>query len=208
MQTDQQQPQHSLRYALRRAGREEVSFAAVPASAHRVSMPDADAKSRFVTAVLDAHCREGEALELLGDDVARLNRPARSRLQGRIGVLTPAVGLISNLNAWENISLPAAYHGAPPIAGVVQTAQEALAALGAEPRRFLARLPHELGTFERKLVAFVRLLVARPELVVFDALDEGLNRDECGRAACFAGEYRARHPSGTLVLVDLSGDNP
>jgi predicted ABC-type transport system involved in lysophospholipase L1 biosynthesis ATPase subunit len=203
MQVDHETPELALRYVLRRAGREEVSFAAVSASVHRVQMPDAETKARFVTAVLDARCEEGEALELLGEDVTRLNWAARSRLQGCIGVLTPAVGLISNLNAWENISLPAAYHGAPPIAGVAQTAQEALAALGANPSRLLARLPQDLGEFEKKLVAFVRRLVTRPTLAVFDALAEGLDRDESERAARFADEYRTRHPSGTLILVDL-----
>jgi predicted ABC-type transport system involved in lysophospholipase L1 biosynthesis ATPase subunit len=205
MRSDRETAGVALRYELKRSEREEMSVSVPFASLQRLRMPDAEARARFVTAVLDARCRDGEALELLGEDVAQLAAPARSRLQGRIGVLTPAVGLISNLNAWENISLPAAYHGTPPAAEVANTAREALAALGSDVPRLLARLPHELGIFEQKLVAFVRLLTTLPELVVFDALEAGLDRAERVRAAQFVDEYRTRRPAGTLLIVDPPG---
>ena len=56
---------------------------------------------------------------------------------------------------------------------------------------------------ERKIAAFVRLLVAAPELAVFDALDEGLSREESARVFGFEAEYRARQPAGTLLYVDI-----
>jgi len=50
--------------------------------------------------------------------------------------------------------------------------------------------------------AFVRLLVAAPELAVFDALDEGLSRQESAGLSRFETEYRSRQPAGTLLYVD------
>lgn len=198
----------ALRYALRREARGDVAIE-VPASAvTRVRLPDHDAKARFVNAVLDARCDRNEELDLLGEDVARLRPAARVQLRRRVGVLTPAVPLISNLNVWENISLPAAYRGTPPLRRVAEAAQRTLAALGADPERLLARLPDELCAFERKLVEFARLMVAVPELAVFDALGAGLDPGEQACTVRFEAEYLYRRPGGTLIYVDLQEGRP
>ena len=157
--------------------------------------------------MLTTRCAADEELELFGEPVRGLKRAQRASLHDRIGVLTQAMGLISNLNAWENISLPAAYHGTHPVARIAQTARDALESLGADPRRFLARLPDEMDPFEKKLVAFVRLLAKEPALAVIDDLGEGLNREQSARAARFEAEYRARQPEGTLLFVDLAEED-
>ncbi|HSU75520.1 MAG TPA: hypothetical protein VLI89_00520, partial [Burkholderiales bacterium] len=105
--------------------------------------------------------------------------------------------------AWENIALPAAYHGKPPLAEVGAITQEVLDVFGIEPRSFLARVPDELGKLERKIAAFARLMIAGPELAIIESLDDGLSRAECARVAGFEQEYRRRHPAGTLVFVDI-----
>jgi len=195
----------ALRYELKREGRTEVSLAVPGGTTQHARLPDGEAKTRLVAAVLSAHVAGNEELELFGAPVRGLKRAERARLHDRIGVVTQAMGLISNLNAWENISLPAAYHRTRPIAEVAQTARTALESLGAaDPQRFLARLPDEMDPFEKKLVAFVRLLAKAPALAVIDGLGEGLNREQSARAARFEAEYRARQPEGTLLFVDLA----
>lgn len=194
----------ALRYDLRRDGREPVSLAVPGGATQRVRLPDAEARARLVGAVLATRCAANEELELFGEPVRGLRAAGRGRLHDRIGVLTQAMGLISNLNAWENISLEAAYHGTQPVARIAKTAHDALQSLGAEPRAFLARLPDEMDAFDKKLVAFVRLLAKEPALALIDGLGEGLNRQQAARAARFEAEYRARQPEGTLLFVDLA----
>lgn len=194
----------ALRYDLRRDGRTPVVVEVPGGATQRLRLPDSEAKTRLVGAVLATRVTAGEELELFGQTVRGLKREGRARLHDRIGVLTRAMGLISNLNAWENISLQAAYHGTHPVARIARTAYDALASLGADPQRFLARLPDEMDPFERKLVAFVRLLAKEPALAVIDDLGEGLNREQSARAARFEAEYRARQPEGTLLFVDLA----
>jgi len=194
----------ALRYDLKRDGHAPVSVAVPGGTTQRVRLPDTEARNHLVGAVLSTRCGLDEELELFGEPVRGLKRLQRGRLHERIGVLTQALGLISNLNAWENISLEAAYHGTQPIARIAQTAREALQSLGAEPQAFLARLPDEMDPFERKLVAFLRLLAKEPALALIDGLGEGLNREQSARAARFEAEYRARQPEGTLVFVDLA----
>jgi ABC-type transporter Mla maintaining outer membrane lipid asymmetry ATPase subunit MlaF len=197
----------ALRYDLKRDGREAIAVAVPGGATHRVHLPDSDAKSRFVAAVLTTRCGANEELERSASRCGALNA-GDARPYDRIGVLTHAMGLISNLNAWENISLQAAYHGTHPVERIAKTAREALESLGADPKRFLARLPDEMDPFERKLVAFVRLLAKEPALAVIDDLGEGLNREQSARAARFEAEYRARQPDGTLLFVDLAEETP
>jgi len=191
----------------RKTPRHEVEVSAPKGAVTRVHLPDDDAKAHFVTALLKVHCEPGEELELFGEAAASVPSKTREKLRQRVGAVSPIVGLMSNLNAWENIALPASYHGAPPLPEVVQLASDVLTALGAEPNYFFARLPDELGLLDRKRAAFVRLLVAAPELLVFDALEDGLSYSECRKVVRFEAEYRARHPSGTVVYVDTKEES-
>ena len=194
--------QMALRYQ-RKDERREIAIAVPIGSVRRLQLPDAESKSAFVTAVLKARCEPGEALELFGQPVINLSGGARQKLRARVGALSPIIGLINNLNAWENISLPAAYHGKPSLAEVATIAQEVLDVFGIEPRGFLVRVPDELGKLERKIAAFARLMIAGPELAIIESLNDGLSRAECARVAGFEQEYRRRHPAGTLLFVDI-----
>ncbi len=196
----------AVRYR-RKTSRHEVQVSAPQGAVTRVHLPDDDAKAHFVTALLKARCEPEEELELFGERVSTVAPRKRQKLRHRVGGVSPMGGLMSNLNAWENIALPAAYHGAPPLPEVAQMASDVLTALGAEPNDLFARLPDELGLLERKIAAFVRLLVAAPELLVFDALEDGLSHGECRQVARLQAEYRARHPEGTVVYVDTKEES-
>lgn len=194
-------PQLALRYL--RHGAREFAIEVPVGSVRRIELPDSESKSALVTAVLKARCEPGEELELFGQPVTNLAGRARQKIRNRVGALSPIVGLINNLNAWENIALPAAYHGKPPLAEVGAITQEVLGVFGLDPRTFLARVPDELGKLERKITAFARLMIAGPELAIIESLNDGLSRAECARVAGFEQEYRRRHPAGTLVFVDI-----
>jgi ABC-type transporter Mla maintaining outer membrane lipid asymmetry ATPase subunit MlaF len=195
----------ALRYR-RNTTRHEVQAAVPKGAVTRVHVPDDDAKAHLVTAVLKARCEPGEELELFGESATALARPRREKLRARVGAVSPIVGLITNLNAWENIALPAAYHGSPPLEEVARLAHEVLADFGVDSPAFLARIPDEFGVLERKIAAFVRSLVSAPELMVFDALEDGLSYAECRHAARFETQYRVRQPQGTVLYVDTKED--
>jgi len=195
----------AIRYR-RKTTRHEFEVSVPKGSVTRVHVPDEEAKAHLVTAMLKARCEPGEELELLGERAGTLAPAGRARLRAKVGAVSPIVGLMSNLNAWENISLPAAYHGRPALEQVAELAREVLSAFGIDSARFFARLPEELGVLERKIASFVRSLVAAPQLMIFDALEDGLSYAECRHAARFESEYRARAPQGTLVYVDTRED--
>lgn len=172
----------------------------------RVHLPDEDSKAHLVTAVLKARTQPEEELELFGVKTGELKPRERKQVRTRVGAVSPVLGLINNLNAWENISLPAAYHGTAPLESVAELAHEVIVAFGGEPEQFLLRVPDELSMLDRKIAAFIRLLVSAPELMIFDALEEGLSHSECKRAAQFEMVYRAYQPAGTVLYVDTRED--
>lgn len=196
----------AIRYR-RKTARHEIELSVPKGGVTHLHVPDEDAKAHLVTAMLKSRCEPGEELELFGERAEALAPAARARLRAKVGAVSPIVGLMANLNAWENISLPAAYHGWPALEQVAKLAREVLDAFGVDADRFFARLPEELGVLERKIASFVRGLVAAPQLMIFDALEDGLSYAECRHVARFEDEYRARAPQGTLVYVD-TGDQP
>jgi ABC-type transporter Mla maintaining outer membrane lipid asymmetry ATPase subunit MlaF len=192
---------------LRRSAHCDLYIGVAARGAGPVHQADHDAKARFITAVLKVKCEPGDELELLGEPVAGLSARSRAGLRRRIGALSPIVGLMTNLNVWENVSLAAAYHGAPPLEQVAGLAADVLGAFGFQPLPFLARLPDHLSALESKVAALIRLLAAEPALAIVDALEEGLSRAERPRAALFESELRARLPQATLLFVDSREEN-
>ena len=190
----------------RKTPRHHVRVTVPQASVTRVHLPDETAKAHLVTAVLKARTQPEEDLELFGLRTDELKARERKKVRARVGAVSPVMGLINNLNAWENISLPAAYHRTVPLERVADLAHEVISAFGGEPETFLLRVPDELGMLERKIAAFVRLLVSAPELIVFDALEEGLSHSECRHVARFEAVYRTYQPAGTVLYVDTHED--
>ena len=172
----------------------------------RAHLSHDSAKAHLVTAVLKARTQPEEELEIFGLKTGGLRARERKEVRSRVGAVSSVVGLINNLNAWENISLPAAYHRTAPLEAVAALAREVIGAFGGEPEAFLARVPDELSMLERKVAAFARQLVAAPELIIFDALEEGLSHAECRHTARFESVYRAYQPAGTVLYVDTRED--
>src|SRR6185295_3457584 len=151
----------ALRYS-RLIGTTPVVVSVPRGGVTRLHLPGGDVKAHLVKAVLKARGEPGEELELLGAATAELDARGRERLRRRVGAVSREVGLITSLNAWENISLPAAFHGTTPLAEVAELALAVLSRFGADAEKFLAQLPDDLDVVERRLAAFVRLLVEAP----------------------------------------------
>lgn len=116
-------------------------------------------------------------------------------------------GMVNNINVLENIALPAIYHGIAPGAQIEHQVFEALAACGldeAQAEALCRKRPGELNALDERLAGFVRGLLMRPDLLVYNRFFEGLTRTDMERAAALDAVYRARHPGGTSVYLSLS----
>jgi predicted ABC-type transport system involved in lysophospholipase L1 biosynthesis ATPase subunit len=143
-------------------------------------------------------------------------RPAlKAQLMRKLGETAPLAivaargGLIGNLKVWENLILPIAYseneRGAAPLDQLEARAESLFRELGVLRERFAelcALLPDRLSEFERRLTAFVRAMLAEPEIIVYDGLFDGLSRAEIDKAARFDRLFRLHFPFRTALYVD------
>jgi ABC-type transporter Mla maintaining outer membrane lipid asymmetry ATPase subunit MlaF len=116
-------------------------------------------------------------------------------------------GLISNLRVWENIALPAQYHGIE-VGGKFEDAlinlfdkcglrdEKTLSAM-------LLKLPDQLSLYEKRLVGFVRAMLMAPDMMVYDSIHEGLSPREMLKTARFDRVFRLYYPFRTSVLLSF-----
>lgn len=179
----------------------------VPADASYRAVPVNHAcKSRLVAALLELAPQSGARLGVLGADAGALGRRERHALRGRIAFLPASGGLISTLNGWENIVLPLGYRDPAKVRSAGPRVHALIERLGGNPRTLLAKLPEEMTLYEKKLAAYVRILLDVPELVVTENLTGGLEPDERRRAAAFPAAYHAERPDGVFVQLDDAPD--
>jgi hypothetical protein len=66
----------------------------------------------------------------------------------------------------------------------------------------LAKLPEEMTLYEKRLCAYLRALLEKPQLLLVETLATGLGPTKRRRAARFADTYHARCPGGTYVQLE------
>jgi ABC-type transporter Mla maintaining outer membrane lipid asymmetry ATPase subunit MlaF len=118
-------------------------------------------------------------------------------------------GLIGNLKVWENLVLPAAYHGTPQYRELEERAARLFAESGVSGERFeqlCMMLPDHLSRFERRLCAFVRAMLTEPRIMVYDSLFDGLSREDTAKVLAFDRAFHGRFPLGTSL--HLTADLP
>jgi predicted ABC-type transport system involved in lysophospholipase L1 biosynthesis ATPase subunit len=143
---------------------------------------------------------------------AIVSRPSlKAQLMRKLGDTAPVAvvaargGLIGNLKVWENLVLPIAYRGEARLDELETRAEKLFRDLGVLRERFAelcALLPERLTEFERRLAAFVRAMLAEPEIMVYDGLFEGLTRAEIDKATGFDRLFRQHFPFRTAIYVD------
>jgi predicted ABC-type transport system involved in lysophospholipase L1 biosynthesis ATPase subunit len=179
-----------------RAGEAQPSGVRVESQGtHRLA---AACKAELIAALQQLKPREGARLVVLGTPVEQLGEAERAALRARVAFVPAHGGLISNLNAWENISLPVGYHAPARLAGVPAQVRALLEELGG------TELPEHMTLYERRLAAYIRALLEEPQLLVAENLAAGLGPTKRKRAARFADTYHARCPGGTFVQLDDS----
>ncbi len=131
-----------------------------------------------------------------GEDVSSLEDGARSRLRNRrIGLVFQAFQLVPHLTVAENVELPLAYRGVPPLERR-RRAGGALERVGLAER--LTHLPDELSGGEQQRTAIARAIAAEPDLLLAD--EPTGNLDEAATDAVLA-LFREIHAAGATVIV-------
>jgi len=187
-----------------------VSLALVPGQSARLTMMSHDAKNALFALLAGAHVPDAGTVRLFGQNLYRMPDDARLALLRRAGFVPEQGGLISNLKAWENLLLPAAYHQGLDAAAAeahVQALWRAADPGVADLRATLGKLPDRLDTRERRLVALIRAMLPGPELLVYDFLSAGLEAGVAARLYALTERFHREQP-GRVSLYLCADDAP
>jgi len=165
------------------------------------ALTDAQRK-RLVSAVLDVRPEPETRLVLLGVDVEGLRPAGRAALRERIAFLPADGGLLSSLNAWENIVLPVGFHRPAQLRAAGEAINDLLEGLVGDPRALLDKLPERMTPYEKNLTAYVRIALEKPDLLLAEEPQGSLDPAERAAAARFPHAYLERCPGGTYVSLE------
>ncbi|HKW37137.1 MAG TPA: hypothetical protein VJO54_04940 [Burkholderiales bacterium] len=177
----------------------------IPAGgSHRTGALGTSQKKRLVSAVLDVRPDPETRLVMLGVDVDGLRPAGRAALRDRVAYLAADGGLLSSLNAWENIVLPIGFHHPGRLREIAAPVYRMLERLGAEPAALLAKLPERMSLYEKKLAGYVRITLEKPDLVLAEDPQGGLDSGDREAAERFPEAYLESCPGGTFVQLEAA----
>ena len=127
--------------------------------------------------------------------------PLQRRLELRrdIGYVHRVGGLISLLNVRENIALPLCYHAKVTRQEVAVSTDEVAHIVGVAD--LLDQEVDELDVVQTRLVNLARALINRPQLLLVDAILEGMNDDQRSRATAAIAHYREECSFGVVMTA-------
>lgn len=128
-----------------------------------------------------------------------------SAYRRNIGILYSDGGLISNLNVWDNLMLQVSYEGGGRSAELDARGTAALQLVGYNGP--LGILPARLTLFQRRQVAFARITLAEPDLVVYQSAFDGLSRSEQKQLRRLADEYHHQGVERTALYLTTYPDS-
>ncbi|MDT7621550.1 MAG: phospholipid/cholesterol/gamma-HCH transport system ATP-binding protein [Pseudonocardiales bacterium] len=137
-------------------------------------------------------------ISVFGQDIWKVSIHQRYELRKRFGVLFQDGALFGSMNVYDNVAYPLRKHTDKPEDEIAQIAMRLLREVGLEEAA--GRLPNEISGGMRKRAGFARALVLRPDIVMFDEPDSGLDPVRTSLLNDLVLEMHAEH-GGTYIVV-------
>jgi predicted ABC-type transport system involved in lysophospholipase L1 biosynthesis ATPase subunit len=187
----------------------ELSFSVAAGTSCVLVLPSREQGEELLFVLGGLRPPRGGRVVMFGQDLYALDSAYRIALFRDAAIVPESGGLISNLKAWENIMLPAAYHRQASVADIeprVTALFRELYPRAGDLRSLMASLPDRLSPIERRLVGLVRAFVSQPRVLIYDFLLEGVDRDSAARLVAATADFQ--RASADRISVYLCGDTP
>ncbi len=112
-------------------------------------------------------------VRVFGQDIWRVSEAERYDLRKRFGVLFQDGALFGSMNLYDNVAFPLRKHTDKSEAEIREIVMTHLSEVGLE--NATQKAPNEISGGMRKRAGFARALVMRPDVVLFDEPDSGLD---------------------------------
>lgn len=186
------------------AGFREASFSVGAGVACKlVTESDLD-RDRVLHLLLGSAPVERGEVALFGEALGGASEERALSLFSRMGIVWSGGGFVSNLKVWENLLLPVMYHRGREPASCEAQVVDLLRRLGVEEHLapgYLQSLPGALPAQAQRLLGCVRVALMDPEIVIYESVFEGLQRDVRARLESFAVWFHAQRPGRASVYL-------
>ncbi|WP_374576670.1 ABC transporter ATP-binding protein [Phenylobacterium sp.] len=157
----------------------DLSFSVAPRERVAITGPSGSGKSSLIALAAGLERPTGGSVELLGQDLARLDEDGRARLRrGRVSLVFQAFHLLPNMTALENVAAPLEIARRPDAEAVARTWLDRVGLAG-RARHY----PHQLSGGEQQRVALARALAPRPALLFADEPTGNLDAANAAKVA-------------------------
>lgn len=136
---------------------------------------------------------------LFDADTTTISDAELQKLRRRIGVAFGSGGLVSNLKAWENLTLPLYYHQLFNKDQIEELGLAVLARLGYTGG--LTALPGHLTVSQKKQIGVARAMLMGPEVILYESPLLGLNQEEKKKFFRIAKEFHCEKPERTSLFI-------
>lgn len=164
-----------------------------------------EAESTVVVRLISGLSYPSQGSVFLGDqDVSKLPPDELYQLRQEVGIVPSRGGLVSNLKALENITLPLMYHTGGVTAEEEDTALSYLATLGYSGN--VMALPAHLSLYEKRIIALTRAWLARPRIIVYCDCFDGIPPQTLKTVARLTAEFHATRDDRISLYLASSAD--
>jgi len=138
------------------------------------------------------------SVEVFGDDIWAVSVAERYELRKRFGVLFQDGALFGSMNLYDNIAFPLRKHTKKSEAEIEEIVMAHLSEVGLEGA--VDKAPNEISGGMRKRAGFARALVMRPDVVLFDEPDSGLDPVRTKLLSKLIQQVHREH-GGTYIVI-------
>jgi len=137
-------------------------------------------------------------VKVFGTDIWRVSELERYELRKRFGVLFQDGALFGSMNIYDNVAFPLRKHTDKSEDEIREIVMDNLREVGLESA--IDKAPNEISGGMRKRAGFARALVMRPDVVLFDEPDSGLDPVRTKLLSQLIAQVHQEH-GGTYIVI-------
>ncbi|KAA1394237.1 ABC transporter ATP-binding protein [Aeromicrobium ginsengisoli] len=137
-------------------------------------------------------------VKVFGSDIWKVSEEERYELRKRFGVLFQDGALFGSMNLYDNVAFPLRKHTDKSEKEIREIVMSHLSEVGLETA--IDKAPNEISGGMRKRAGFARALVMRPDVVLFDEPDSGLDPVRTKLLCQLISEVHREH-GGTYIVI-------
>lgn len=176
-----------------------VSFKVEPGAIVKVVAPTKAAVEGFTKTAAGLIKPLSGQVTLWGRDIYAAGEEEYLAIMRDVGVVRETGGVISNLKVWENVALPALYHGKMTLERLEAITEEVLASVGisrAEGEELMGLYFSDINPFHARIFKMIRAFGAGPALMIHEEIASSLPAEAAksviGLAMRFHGQGQGR----------------